>query len=250
MLFSKSFLATFVVFLVACTHAEGSPHHSRHQQRRHTKNRLPRLERTASRLQRCHQRHGIPQTTNSGSTSRPSPANLAVGGPGSPTEAGGDIPWDNEVGSEASNTTNTPAGNPLSALFPVPTIQQSWTTVPNYPNSVPLSDETFRLYKLIKTLSHDYIPAPDGKLSMEAHFPQGSYTFGHSPQGGLSFYAPGPASVDLTTAKEVTFGYALWFEEGFAFNKGGKLPGLCKLRRADVAFVELIIQLFFFFCYF
>ncbi|RXW21823.1 hypothetical protein EST38_g4045 [Candolleomyces aberdarensis] len=58
-----------------------------------------------------------------------------------------------------------------------------------------------------------------------ASFPQGSYTFAHQPQGGFSFYAPGPPQVDLTDAKEATFGYSVYFPDGFAFNKGGKLPG-------------------------
>lgn len=61
---------------------------------------------------------------------------------------------------------------------------------------------------------------------MKAHYPKGSYNFGHNPQGGFSFYAPGPAAVDLTTAKEATFGYSVFFPKGFAFNLGGKLPGL------------------------
>ena len=63
---------------------------------------------------------------------------------------------------------------------------------------------------------------------MQAHYPKGSYTFGHQPQGGISFYAPGPSDVDLTTAKEATFGYSVMFDEGFDWNKGGKLPGLCE----------------------
>jgi len=62
---------------------------------------------------------------------------------------------------------------------------------------------------------------------MKAHYPQGSYTFGNKPQGGFSFYAPGPTSLDLGTAKEATFGYSVYFPKGFAFNLGGKLPGLC-----------------------
>jgi hypothetical protein len=74
-----------------------------------------------------------------------------------------------------------------------------------------------------------YGNAPDGRRAMKAFFPQGSYTFTHQPQGGFSFYAPGPADVDLTAAKEATFGYSVYFPNGFAFNKGGKLPGFCKL---------------------
>ena len=70
--------------------------------------------------------------------------------------------------------------------------------------------------------------APDGKKSMQAHYPEGSYTFGHQPEGGLSFYAKGPSNFDLANAKEVTFSYSVLFEDGFGFNKGGKLPGVCE----------------------
>jgi hypothetical protein len=92
---------------------------------------------------------------------------------------------------------------------------------------LPLSDPTFRPSNVLSALTHNYVTAPDGEKSMEATYPKGSYTFTHgSPLGGFSFYAPGPASVDLTTAKEATFGYSAYFPEGFEFQKGGKLPGL------------------------
>ncbi|KAJ7054073.1 polysaccharide lyase family 14 protein [Mycena amicta] len=81
---------------------------------------------------------------------------------------------------------------------------------------------------------HTYMSAPDGKEAMRAIYPEGSWTYNHSPQGGISFYAPGPNSLDMTTAKELTFGYSVFFEHGFEFNKGGKLPGLSK-RRLPVA---------------
>jgi hypothetical protein len=77
------------------------------------------------------------------------------------------------------------------------------------------------------SLPHNYVTAPDGKKSLQAHYPAGSYTLEHHPIGGLSFYAPGPNNVDLTTAKEATFGYSVYFQEGFEFNLGGKLPGFC-----------------------
>jgi hypothetical protein len=70
---------------------------------------------------------------------------------------------------------------------------------------------------------------------MQAHYPQGSFNFQHEPQGGISFYAPGPDSLDITTAKELTFGYSVYFPEGFDFNKGGKLPGIYGGNDADVA---------------
>jgi hypothetical protein len=63
---------------------------------------------------------------------------------------------------------------------------------------------------------------------MKAHYPKGSYTFTHTPLGGISFYASGP--IDLTKAKEATFGYSVFFGDGFDFQKGGKLPGLCELK--------------------
>lgn len=105
---------------------------------------------------------------------------------------------------------------------------QGWTTVPGVEGGVPLSDATFKPTKLLSGLPHSYVNAPDGKKAMKAHYPKGSYTFGHSPEGGLSFYSPGPSNVDLTTAKEVTFGYSVMFDKNFQFTKGGKLPGLCE----------------------
>ncbi|KAG5339741.1 hypothetical protein C0989_003855 [Termitomyces sp. Mn162] len=128
--------------------------------------------------------------------------------------------------SPPTTTKALAATGKLQSLFPVSGFSKSWSTSPLASNSFSLSDSTFRPTKGISALSHNFVAAPDGKKAMQAHFPQGSYTFGHNPQGGVSFYAPGPSSVDLTTAKEATFGYSVFFEKGFAFNKGGKLPGL------------------------
>jgi hypothetical protein len=61
---------------------------------------------------------------------------------------------------------------------------------------------------------------------MQAVYSKGSYALKTSPAGGLSFYAQGPKNVDLSTAKEATFGYSVFFEKGFDFNRGGKLPGI------------------------
>lgn len=82
--------------------------------------------------------------------------------------------------------------------------------------------------------------APDGKGAIVSFFPQGSINPGNkqAPKGGMSWYTSGPhwGSVftkgtgswedDLTRAKEITFGYSVMFENGFQFNKGGKLPGV------------------------
>lgn len=96
---------------------------------------------------------------------------------------------------------------------------------PNAPNAVALNDANLRPNKVLRTTVHSYTNAPDGKRAMMARYPKGSYTFGHNPQGGFSFYSPGHSSVDLTRAKEATFGYSVFFPDGFDPVLGGKLPG-------------------------
>ncbi|KAL4075319.1 polysaccharide lyase family 14 protein [Scleroderma yunnanense] len=88
-----------------------------------------------------------------------------------------------------------------------------WTTAPLLQHAWPLSSSTLN-------------PTRPFRLALKAQYPKGSYTLTHEPKGGLSFYASGPMNVDLTTAKEVTFGYSVYFDEGFEWQKGGKLPGL------------------------
>lgn len=141
-------------------------------------------------------------------------------------------PTSTKEGEPAAPTTKpAPSGGSsgkLSALFPASTGLKSWSTSSLSDSPLPLSDGTLRPTRVLSSLSHDFVSAPDGKKAMKAHYPKGSYTFTHQPQGGLSFYAPGPSSVDLSTAKEATFGYSVYFPAGFGFQKGGKLPGICK----------------------
>ena len=115
----------------------------------------------------------------------------------------------------------------LSQLFPVQQLSE-WSTSTASTNPLPISDSTFNSRNILSSLSRDVVTAPDGVSSMKAHYPNGSYTPEHDPQGGFSFYGPGPSNVDLTTAKEATFAYSVYFPSGFNFSKGGKLPGLCK----------------------
>lgn len=64
----------------------------------------------------------------------------------------------------------------------------------------------------------------------------GSLDPGSTPLGGFSFYTPGPRLHDGTSqplldfkkGREITFSYSIFFEPGYAFNLGGKLPGLCE----------------------
>lgn len=130
--------------------------------------------------------------------------------------------------SSSSSTVSLGSSKLLNALFPVSDSVNAWTTAASSDDALPLSDATLNPIKILSSLSHPYVTGPEGKKAMKAHYPKGSYTFGHSPQGGISFYAPGPDSVDLTTAREATLGYSVYFPDGFDFQKGGKLPGLCK----------------------
>lgn len=113
-----------------------------------------------------------------------------------------------------------------SKLFPV-SDRNSWTVSKAVSGALPFNDATLPVTNAIKDLSHDIVSAPDGVLSMQAHYPKGSFTPSHTPRGGISFYTPGPDAVDLTTAKEATLSYSVLFPDGFDFVKGGKLPGLC-----------------------
>ncbi|KAI0085945.1 hypothetical protein BDY19DRAFT_895620 [Irpex rosettiformis] len=113
----------------------------------------------------------------------------------------------------------------LAALAPLG-FENGWSTSSSAPNALSLSDSTFRPHDKISALPWNYKNAPDGKLSLVAHYPQGSWNFQGSPLGGLSAYLSGPSGFDFSKAKEVVFGYSLLFEDGFDFNLGGKLFGL------------------------
>ena len=112
-------------------------------------------------------------------------------------------------------------------LYPVRPTFGDWTTSEIFEDALPIDDETFRSVNILSNTTRRILEAPDGVVSLEAFYPNGSYTFTHTPRGGFSFYAPGPESVDLTTAKEATFAYTVLFPEGYEWVKGGKLPGFC-----------------------
>ena len=136
---------------------------------------------------------------------------------------------DNDGDDGPTPTPSTGGGDSLtSKLFPLGFGEKSWTTSEGIDGSLPLSDATLKPTKVMNALSRDVVEAPDGKLGMKAHYPQGSYTFTHRPLGGFSFYAKGPSDVDLSTALEATFGYSVFFEEDFDYQLGGKLLGFCE----------------------
>lgn len=68
-----------------------------------------------------------------------------------------------------------------------------------------------------------------------ANYPANSVKLA-SPGHGYSFYTAGAHDgVVVDGAKEVTFSYSVFFQEGFQFVKGGKLPGLYGGINAETA---------------
>ena len=101
-----------------------------------------------------------------------------------------------------------------------------------YTDSLPVNDA-------LKPLTAGTLPtegaAPDGSDSLIANYPAG--TFGLSSHThGWSFYTEGEHDgVEVEGAKEVLFSYSIFFEAGFDFVKGGKLPGLYGGTSKDLA---------------
>jgi hypothetical protein len=130
----------------------------------------------------------------------------------------------------STQTASDPAGTVSlkDMLLPIKPISY-WTTAEDLPNALPLNDKTLTPTHNIGALKHEYLKQA-GKSAMSAFYPKGSWNLSNQPRGGFSFYATGPTTggIDLTKAKEVTFGYSVFFPEGFDFVMGGKLPGLCE----------------------
>jgi hypothetical protein len=138
----------------------------------------------------------------------------------------------------ASNDSNT-----LSQLFPVPSSGPKWTTLDGESNALPLSDATLRPHNVAEGVKHTYVTY-DGKSCLKSHYPAGSWHPTGNPRGGISFYAPGPANVNLETAEEAIFSYSVLFPDGFNFVKGGKLPGLCTCNLGSCYFCG-VVNLFY-----
>lgn len=145
----------------------------------------------------------------------------------------------------------------LAELFPVP-VKYGWTT------SQPSNQDKTIIAKQRKDLSkvhterlddghlgvhhvsigttHKRFQLADGTRVWEAFYVNGSYTPSGPVRGGFGLYLGGPKGkwkqfVDLHS--QITMSYAVYFEEGFDFVKGGKLPGLCKSQYLIVAFISI-----------
>lgn len=113
---------------------------------------------------------------------------------------------------------------------------------------LPLEDFALGVHKVSKGTSHKLVAAhatgseqrEEGESSVwEAFFPEGSVNPGnkHAPLGGFGFYLSGgegfakalKESVGRAGGEvvDVVMGYEVFFQEGWEWGKGGKLPGIC-----------------------
>ncbi|KAF8514708.1 hypothetical protein BU17DRAFT_52395 [Hysterangium stoloniferum] len=93
-----------------------------------------------------------------------------------------------------------------------------------------LSDSKLGIHHVSKVTTHTVFTLADGKSkAWEAIYREGSYTPTAEIKGGFGFYLKGPAGewqTRMSEASEVVLGYAVLFEKGFDFVRGGKLPGI------------------------
>jgi len=141
----------------------------------------------------------------------------------------------------------------ISYTFPVPAIRSGWSTSVHPQvfdntateardeqsqsqseriNHVILDDAELGVHHVSQGTTHEVFTLSDGVLkAWEALYREGSYKPSAEIKGGFGFYLKGPKEEweeQLPLASEVIFGYAVLFEEGFDFVKGGKLPGICR----------------------
>lgn len=125
-------------------------------------------------------------------------------------------------------------------LFPVPftRILSGFTTsttivLPNVLR-VDLTDPALGVHKITSHTTHRVVKPPGSDVdAWEAVFPQGSINPGNktAPLGGFGFYLHGPTAFHKELAEnspnEVLMSYEVMFEDGWEWQKGGKLPGIC-----------------------
>ncbi|TDL21294.1 hypothetical protein BD410DRAFT_724617 [Rickenella mellea] len=102
----------------------------------------------------------------------------------------------------------------------------SCDTIPGV-TSVELSDAALNVTKITSGITHNIV-SQKGKTAWEAIYPEGSYNPSALPRGGFGFYLGGSEdfqSAIQAGASHVIFSYSIMFQDGFQWNKGGKLPG-------------------------
>ncbi|KZV60529.1 polysaccharide lyase family 14 protein [Peniophora sp. CONT] len=127
--------------------------------------------------------------------------------------------------SSSTSSSSGSSGSLKAALFPV-SDTSSWTTASGLEGAVKLTTDALNIVSEIKSINNP-ISTHSGRTALQASFPKGNWGLNKGISGGMSWYGQGQTSTqDWNNAKEMTFGYGLFFTEGFDWNKGGKLPGL------------------------
>ncbi|KAF8748020.1 hypothetical protein RHS01_11111 [Rhizoctonia solani] len=125
----------------------------------------------------------------------------------------------------SSQTTNEYSPIQQSHLFPIPVIT-GFTTLPGCTAPsvcpTPLDDNPLGIQKSTPGFSRRTLQI-DGLDTYEASYPKGSINPKGDIKGGFGCYLE---RGEFEQARDVIFSYAIKFEEGFDFVKGGKLPGL------------------------
>lgn len=125
----------------------------------------------------------------------------------------------------STSSSSSSSGSLKAALFPVADTS-SWTMASALEGAVQLSTDALNIVSEIKAISNP-ITTQSGRTAMQATFPKGNWGLNKGINGGMSWYGQGQTSTkEWNNAKEMTFGYGIYFTDDFAFNKGGKLPGL------------------------
>ncbi|KAG9049084.1 hypothetical protein FS837_011212 [Tulasnella sp. UAMH 9824] len=228
-------LATLAVALVSATDVLAHPHHRISKHHALARRASHPFKRAGTKAEACAARdakRAKTSTSASGSASLTATATTSATSTHSPSPISKDDKADDD-----SKTQSTPPG--LLSVLPPAGIRAGWTLAPADSadvKSLVLSDDLFDIVKEIKDLPHDVVTV-DGKKAIHGHMEKGAVALNDSPRGGFSFYTPGPkdSKLDLSKAREVSFGYSVKFSKGYDFNKGGKLPGLYGGEDEDTA---------------
>lgn len=161
-----------------------------------------------------------PSSAYSASATAPTESSAAPSVTASPSYSG--------ASSEApapSPSSGSEGGNNM--LFPVGRGIASWSTA-----------DGMSLDEALNPLSAGRLPAsgnaPDGSTALIGNFPANTVKLASGQ--GFSFYTEGAHNgVNTPSAKEVVLSYSAFFEDGFEFAKGGKMPGLYGGTSADTA---------------
>ena len=128
-------------------------------------------------------------------------------------------------------------------LFPISTYQTGFTTNASVRQTnvtnVDLTDSCLGVHKASSRTNHQTVKPPTAEVpsdfpapthAWEASYPKGSINPTAPLPSGFSLYLSGPEwfQEKAAKAKEVLWSYRLMFEKGWAWAKGGKLPGPCK----------------------